>query len=209
MVRQASERLACLLGEELNADSDRIDVLRYGLEIILGGIVKLLLTTLFSYVLGIFKTTMIFIIIYIPFRHFGGGVHLSTYYRCLTVGLTMFLLLGKLATLQVGSKFILWAIIIVFLLGVYILTKWVPARTDKKAIASKGERLSQKRKTFTILTLISIANIILVKFNFINYAFASTLGISLSLFFITPLGYRVMHALDDIINKLQGGIKNA
>lgn len=208
MVKQVSESLACLLGEELNVDLDRIDVFRYAFEIILGGIIKFTLTVLLSYVFGIFKTTMFFIISYIPLRHFGGGVHLSTYYRCLTVGLTMFLLLGKLAMLQVGSKFVFWAIIIVFLLGVYIITKWAPTRTAKKSIESKGERLSQKRKTFTILTLISIVNITLVKFNFINYAFASVLGILFSSFFITPYGYRAMYAIDNILNKLQGGIKN-
>ncbi len=208
MVRQVSESLACLLGEELSADLDRIDVFRYAFEIILGGTIKFILTVLLSYVFGIFKTTMFFIISYIPLRHFGGGVHLSTYYRCLTVGLTMFLLLGKLAMLQVGSKFVFWAIIIVFLLGVYIIIKWAPARTAKKSIESKGKILNQKRKTFTILTLISIVNITLVKFNFINYAFASVLGILFSSFFITPYGYRAMYAIDNILNKLQGGIKN-
>lgn len=160
-----------------------------------------------SYVLGIFQTTMICIISYILLRHFGGGVHLSTYYRCLTVGLIMFILLGKLATLQTNIFLLVIAICVVFLMGIYTVARWAPAGTDKKIIDRSG-KIKQKKNSLIMLILLCLGNIMFIKFNLLNYALASVLGIMMSLFFITPSGYRVIIILDNMLNKIQGGITN-
>lgn len=160
-----------------------------------------------SYVLGIFQTTMVCIISYILLRHFGGGVHLSTYYRCLTVGLIMFILLGKLATRQTNIILLAIAICMVFLMGIYIVVRWVPAGADKKVIDKSG-KIKQKKNSLIMLILLCLGNIMFIKFNLLNYALASVLGIMMSLFFITPLGYRVIIILDNMLNKIQGGITN-
>ncbi len=172
------------------------------MEIILGGIVKFVSVLIVSYILGVFQTTMICIISYIPLRHFGGGVHLSTYYRCLTVGLIMFILLGKLATWQANIIFLYIIIYMIFFMGIYIIVRWVPARIDEKAITDKDEKIKQKKKSLIILTLLCLGNIIFIKLNLLNYAFASTLGVMVSLFFITPWGYGVIIMLDNILNKI-------
>ena len=195
------------MGNKLQADSDKIDIFRYGLEIILGGIVKFISVMMVSYVLGIFQTTMVCIISYILLRHFGGGVHLSTYYRCLTVGLIMFILLGKLATRQTNIILLAIAICMVFLMGIYIVVRWVPAGADKKVIDKSG-KIKQKKNSLIMLILLCLGNIMFIKFNLLNYALASVLGIMMSLFFITPLGYRVIIILDNMLNKIQGGITN-
>ncbi len=187
---------------------DKIDIFRYGLEIILGGIVKFVSILIVSYILGVFQTTMICIISYIPLRHFGGGVHLSTYYRCLTVGHIMFILLGGIAAWQPNIIFLHIIISMVFLTGIYIIVKWVPAGTNEKIIIDENEKTKQKKKSLIMLILLCLGNIIFIKLNLFNCAFASILGVMASLFFITPWGYGVMVMLDNMLNKIQGGITN-
>jgi len=77
---------------------------------------------------------MICIVSYIPIRHFGGGVHLNTYYRCLTVGTIMFILLGKLSISNTNTIYLTIATIIIYCLGIYIISTWVPARTEQKSL---------------------------------------------------------------------------
>lgn len=151
---------------------------------------------------------MICIVSYIPLRHFGGGVHLKTYYRCLTVGLIMFISLGELATWQTNIIFLVITIGMVFLIGVYIIAKWVPARTEEKIITDENQKIKQKKKSLATLILLCLGNIMLIKFNLFNYTFASVLGVAMSLFFITPWGYGVITILDNILNKIQGGTTN-
>lgn len=200
MVRQASEKLAQMLGAELQSDSDKIDIFRYALEIILGGLVKLILVALFSYMLGIVDTTIICILSYISIRHFGGGVHLSTYYRCMTVGLSMFLILGKLATVGIEPSLLLIILCFVYALGIYIIFKWVTAKACNKEQLHKIQQ-AQKSKTLLLLSLWGIVQLFLIRYQLLNYAFASLLGILASLILISPVGYCVMQNLDNLLNK--------
>ncbi len=169
--------------------------------------VKFFSVLIISFILGIFKTTIIFIISYILLRHFGGGVHLSTYYRCLTVGLIIFILLGGLATREVNIIFLVVMVCVTFLTGIYIIIKWAPARTDKESMIDKNEKITQKKKCFAVLTLLCVGNTAFIKFNLLDCTFASVLGMIASLFFMTPWGYRVINILDDTLNQIQGDYK--
>lgn len=194
-----------MLGKELDADSDRIDVFRYGLEIILGGILKFFAVAITSYFIGTFETTMSCIISYIPIRHFGGGVHLSTYYRCLIIGTIMFILLGRLSINNINRVYLTLAIIIIYCLGIYIISIWAPARTEQKSIICEREKQKLKKKTIYTLTVLVLLNILLIRFNLLNYVLASILGVLVSLIFITPWGYKAINTLNNILDKIKGG----
>ena len=196
------------MGGKLQADSDKIDIFRYGLEIILGGMIKLIFISIVSYIFGVFQTTMVFIISYIPLRHFGGGVHLSTYCRCLTVGSIIFIFLGGIATRQINIVFLYIMTCIIFLIGIYIIVKWVPAGADKGTIISENAVTERKKRSLIALVLLCLGNIMFIRFNLNNHAFSSVLGLMVSLFFITPWGYGVIIMLDNVLNKIQGGITN-
>jgi len=151
---------------------------------------------------------MICIVSYIPIRHFGGGVHLNTYYRCLTVGTIMFILLGKLSISNTNTIYLTIATIIIYCLGIYIISTWVPARTEQKSITCENEKQKLKKKTNYTLSLLVVLNILFIRFNLLNYAFASILGVLVSLIFITPWGYRAINALSNILDKIKGGVTN-
>lgn len=120
----------------------------------------------------------------------------------------MFILLGKIATLQTNIIFLAITICIVFLTGVYIIVRWVPARTDKRTTIDKIGRIRRKKRSLTTLILLCFGSTMFIKFNLFNYTFASILGVIMSLFFITPWGYSIIITLDNILNRIQGGITN-
>lgn len=208
MIRTISRNMAEKLGKQLQCDEERVEVFAYGLEIILGTGFKLFSILLISVILNIFCTTLICLLTYIAFRSFGGGVHLSTYSRCLVTGLAIFTIFGKLAAVDMENQLLLFLLITISLLWVYSIIKWVPAGTEKKQVRDANVRLKQKQKTAGVLVLWCMACAVLIRYNLTYYAFASLLGAWVSLFLITPWGYRAVKALDNILDTLgKGGVK--
>jgi len=203
MVKILSKKIAYKLGSELKSNSEEMDIFVYGLEIIFGGFFKFLAIVLSSYLLGSIKTTMICLISYIPFRHYGGGVHFNSYGKCFTIGLIMFILLGKLSMISIELYILIVLIILSHLFIFYGIIRWVPAGTHKKQITNPQIRTLQKIKTFIVSILWSVTIFLFMFSDLYNYVFASVLGGFFSMFFISPSGYRTIHTLDGILNKFK------
>lgn len=200
MIKAFAQRIAVTMGVHLQVDRDRVEIFTYGLEIILGTFVQLTLLLLLSITMDTFITTMICLIAFASLRYFGGGVHLRTYYGCLTVGVALLLGLGKLATKVVSLEVLTITSVLVLLLGVYTIFNWAPADTEKKQIKDISTRFRQRKKAFFVLTVWSIVTFVFIKYKLTAFAFAVILGLFSSTFLITPLGYRTVHAFDNILN---------
>lgn len=207
MIKDISKSIGNALGREVQADEDQVEIFIYALEIILGILTKTLALLLFSYIFGIFRTTIGCVISFVIIRYFGGGIHLSTYNRCFAVGVMMFLALGKAATIQLSTSISVMFLVISIILGIIIICKWVPAGTEKKKITELKQKIQQKKKTALTLTVLSITSLYFIKVKLLNDSFSLLLGTSSSLFLITPWGYKVIHVLDNKLNKLwKGGV---
>lgn len=200
MIKSFSQKIAVTMGAQLQADRDRVEIFAYGLEIILGTFVQLTLLLLLSIIMDTFITTTICLIAFASLRYFGGGVHLSTYYRCLTVGVSLLLGLGKLATIEVNLGALIVTSVFALLLGVYIIFKWAPTGTEKKQIKDELIRLRQRKKALFVFTVWFVITMVLIKQESTANAFAAVLGTIGSLFLITPWGYGAVKALDNILN---------
>jgi accessory gene regulator B len=124
MIRTVSMNIAEKLEKQLQCDKERVEIFAYGLQIILGTGFKLVLILLISLMLDTFHTTLICLITYIAFRNFGGGVHLTTYSRCLVTGLIVFAVLGKLAVHDMETGILLLLLIIISLMWICAIIKW-------------------------------------------------------------------------------------
>lgn len=200
MIKVFARRIAATMGAQLQADRERVEVFAYGLEIILGTFVQLTLLILLSIVMDTFITTATCLIAFASLRCFGGGVHLSTYYGCLIVGIFLLLGLGKLATMDVNPGVLTATSVFALLSGVYIIFKWAPGGTEKKQIKDELIRLRQRKKALFVLTVWFVTTLVLIQQELILTAFAAVLGITGSLFLITPWGYVAVKALDNILN---------
>ena len=207
MIKVFARRIAVTMGTQLQADRDRVEIFAYGLEIIIGTFVQLTLLLLSSIIMDTFITTMICLTAFASLRYFGGGVHLSTYYRCSAIGVSLLLGLGKLAAIDLSFKPLIVISLSALLLGTYTISRWAPAGTEKKQIKDELIRLRQRKKAFLVLTVWSVITTVLIKQELNADAFAAVLGVFGSLFLITPWGYRAVKALDNILNIIVRGCK--
>jgi len=208
VVKVLAQRIATSLGARLQADRGRVEVFAYGLEIILGTLIQLILIIWLSLVMNTFIATMVGMIAFASLRFFGGGVHASTYYGCSIVTVSLCLALGKLATIDISHALLLVFSILVFLTGIFIIFRWAPAGTEKKQVKDEKTRQRQRKKAFLILMLWFVITWLLVTQKFNTGALAVLLGTGGSLFLITPWGYRAGKALDNILNMIVRGSKS-
>ncbi len=200
MIKGLAQRIAITMGAQLQVDRNRVEIFAYGLEIILGALVQLTLLILLSLIMDVFITTMICMIAFASLRYFGGGVHLNTYYGCLTVSVFLLMALGKLATIDISLEALTVISTLALLMGTFIIIRWVPAGTEKKQIKDEATRLWQRKKALLILIMWSVITLFLITQKSTANAFAAVLGALGSLVLITPWGYRAAKALDNILN---------
>jgi accessory gene regulator B len=203
MLKVISDKIAQGLGSQLQATDERIEVFSYGLQIIIGAAFKLTTIIALSLLFGIHKEAVAYLIFFILFRRYGGGVHLSTYPRCLIIGTAMIIGFAKLATINIPVYTLITLVILAFSLGCYCTIKWVPAGTEKKAVTDESSRSKQKTKVFIILIIWLFCITFLINSQLINYAFATTLGVISSLYLILPLGYKTLKSLDCFLNRIE------
>lgn len=201
MIKRLSLRLARALGRQLPASEGEIEVYAYGLEIFLGTAVKLLLIVVISLFLGIFWPSLLVVLAFAGFRIPGGGVHLSTYSRCLFIGLTFILALAVLAaSLPADTGVLKSMLLLVALLAVCTIIVWVPAGTDKKRVTDPGDIRRQKIKTGLFLLLWFAACSLFIHRGQSTCALALISGAAGGLFLVTPWGYRFFSSLDKMLN---------
>lgn len=208
MINTLSMRMAQSLGDKLQSNEDQIAIYTYGLEIILGIIIKITCIVSLAILFGIIKTAMIFLLTFPVFRYIGGGVHLSTYFKCLLFGVSLTLLMGYASTLTMSEYFLYTLFSFSLILMIYVTIRWVPAGTEKKIISNKEARLKQKKKALVASIIWSIIEMFFLTHGLHSYAFAGILGLLCSSFFILPWGYQLIDTLDNIIIINKGGAEN-
>jgi len=199
MISSICRKTAEALGKELDANNDQVEVYAYALEILLGTTLKLVLIILLATIFDILITTLIFLFTLAIFRWLGGGVHLSTYLRCLLVGLSLVLGMGYVSSLEVDRLYIVCLFLLSLLVAIYVIVKWVPAGTDKKKVTEIEKRLKKKKESIFALIVWSIGVIACINSNLYSYALAAILGSVFSSFLMMPAGYQFIGSLDNLL----------
>lgn len=135
-------------------DDERAEIIMYGLQIIIGEIPKGIIILVIAYFLGIFKLTLISVLIVAPYRCVSGGVHMKTHIGCIIYTLILYsgsALLGKYFILEGNVKII--SAIIVWVFCMIMIKIYAPADTENFPILRKKERLQKQIFSYTILTL--------------------------------------------------------
>jgi accessory gene regulator B len=198
MISAISKKLANSLGTTLMTSAEQIEIYAYGLEIILGAVIKLVLILFLAFLLGTLDTTIILFVFFALFRCFGGGAHLSTYPRCLVFGVCLIVSLGYLAqtTISINTLIILSALSLA--LNIFTCIKWVPAGTEKKYIIEPSLRLRQKQRYFLVIIGWCLTLLLLIKLSLLTYGFAVLLGSFGAMLLILPSGYWLLNTIDNL-----------
>ena len=170
-------------------DDERAEIIMYGLQNVIGEIPKCFLILLIAYFLGIFKLTLMAVLIIAPYRTFSGGVHMKTHFGCILFTFILYCgsaLLGKYVVLTGITKcitaFIVWAF------SMIMIKLYAPADTENVPILRKQERRQKQIFSYIVLT---VEFIIAILINNSTIAGIIILGDLIQTLTITRLAYNL------------------
>lgn len=191
-----SNQIALYLGKNLASDQGKMEIYAYGMEILLGAAIKLLIVLALAWIIDVLNTTLIVLVTYAALRWFGGGAHMSTYFKCLILGTTIIVGMGRLSQFNMDMHLLTKLAMVTLFWAFYVCLKWAPGDTEKKPIREREIRLRQKGKMAIMIAVWGVVIIYLVQHCLNTYVLAMILGCISSVFFITPWGYRLFALLD-------------
>lgn len=141
---------------ELN--DEKIEILDYGLHLIIGEIPKVFIMILLAFLLGVGDLALLAFLLMLPYRSYSGGFHLKTHIGCILCTTSFYAgtaLLSKYITLSIEAKYI--AIIMIWVFGMFMIKLYAPADTENVPVISKKERKKRKIASYIIFSISLIA----------------------------------------------------
>lgn len=202
MLKDLSLNMAKNLGNILQTQQ-KVEIYAYALELLFMVILNLILVILVALYLQIVPTTMAFLAVFISFRGLGGGIHMSTFPRCLVVGSSLMLGSAYFASVENIDQYPLEILFVVVLMFVLICAiKWVPS------IRSKAVCRQKRKMLIAVFVWIGgVSTLIYCQYN--NLALAMVLGAIVSTMLISPLGFCLIGFIDRMLNYLGKGVANS
>lgn len=198
MIHRWAERWAAYLQSELDLEPGRLKVLAYGLEAILGALVKLLVFTSIPLLPGIGPVTWAAAGTAVFFRLPAGGAHCGAFDRCLISSLGIFMIAGAAGVLLTRQScfysFPFAPAVLVLATAAVII--YVPADTTARPVTNRREKRRLKAWSFSVLGIYFLLYINWGETISQELIAAGSLGLLIQVFTVTPLGYRALDALD-------------
>lgn len=208
MIKKLALHMANGLGNTLDSKED-IEIYAYALQWILMLAFNLTLVILAAYLLNIIPTTLAFLAVFMPFRAFGGGVHLSTVTRCIIIGSLLMLGSAYLSAnlyLQPYQLSILFLFTLLF--SIICTIKWAPARTEKNPVNDMKIARMQKRILLIGIMIWTGCISSLIYFDHNDLALAMILGSIVTMVLISPFGFYLMGFIDRMLNNIGKEVSN-
>lgn len=200
---KTAKMLADYLAREVNLSEEQRQVVAYGLEIILGGIIKTVFFIFIPLVMGVLPQVFIASGVAGVFRLPSGGAHCSAYLRCLIGSLVVFTTIGLVAKAMANYPMVaekigfIWLATLTLIVAVIGSVLWVPADTPIKPVKDPRKKRKAKYWAFTILAL--YGTVLLTMDVPPDILVAGSLGLLVQVFTISPHGYKYMNYLDKVL----------
>lgn len=191
MIEKICNALTKRIRKEMpEVDDERAEVINYGLQLVIGEIPKLFLIFFISYLLGVFKLTLLSFIFIFPYRAVSGGTHLHTHIGCIIA--TSIFYIGN----AVISQYLVWngnlikyiTALLIWAFSMAMIKKYAPADTQDVPILRKKERKIKQIFSYIIMT-ITLAIGLIIKNNTISNLLI--IGTLLQTITITKLMYKL------------------
>lgn len=164
-------------------DEDAIEVLYYGLDVLVLNGVKLAVVFLIAWLLGLLLPTLICFIGFCSLRTFAFGVHSGSSFVCTFATVVAFIGAAFIA-IQIPSSLYLVGVPFMCLV---LLFRYAPADTEARPIPSVTQRKQLKSKSVLSYLVVLVAGLILLKGSLLH---ALLLGQLLECICITPIIYQ-------------------
>ena len=171
-------------------DDERAEVIDYGLHLLVGELPKNFIILGIAYILGIFKLTLLTVILLLPYRIASGGFHLKTHIGCILGTLLIYCGIAKISCYIIFYNQILKYIITlsVWIFGMIMVHLYAPADTENIPILSKKERKHKKIMSYIFITMGLIVSCVIPINEISNILLLSYFVQSVS---ITRLAYKI------------------
>ncbi len=168
--------------ENPEIDDERAEIIDYGVHLIIGEIPKFFIIIGIAFLLGIWKLTLLTVVLLIPYRSSSGGFHLKTHLGCI-VGTVAFycgiVLCSQYFTLEGIGKYIFT--IFVWIFGMIMVKLYAPADTENVPIISEKDRKNKRILSYITLTLTIVASTFIQDITISHILLYSTLFQSISI----------------------------
>lgn len=203
MITNVSHRLALVLSKYTEREEDT-DYLRYGLEIIIGGFVKMIILFSSAYLLGVLQSMIWVFCTFAFFRALTGGHHYSTYGRCLAAG--FILLIGIAYTVVKVEDFVsvsnvTYSLYFITICGFVLAYKYAPSNHFYKKSTEK------QKKNLRIFSFISIVCWFVLMYYLIDSSYAMELilasmaGFIFQLSSLHPYTYKLVEKIEKLMER--------
>ena len=144
-------------------DDERAEIINYGLHLLIGELPKNFIILGIAYFLGVFKLTLIMVILLLPYRATSGGFHLKTHIGCILGTTLIYCGIAKISCYIIFYNQILKYIIAlsVWIFGMIMVHLYAPADTENVPILSKKERKQKKILSYIFLSIAILASCII------------------------------------------------
>jgi len=202
-INDVSSKIASCIARELNYNNLKEASLVFGLELLLGAVIKTTCIMLLAWFFGIFRETLIIVMASGSLRIVSGGEHCSAFHRCLIGGTVVFLAIGFLSSQIAGLVsfriLVSFSLISFFLILIFLL-KYAPGDTANKPITKEKEKKRYRNLSLLVTIVYFLILFILLYLRiFMETVFLITVGLLWQSFMITPLGYRFIWRVDSIL----------
>ena len=141
-------------------DDERAEIINYGLHLLIGELPKNFIILGMAYFLGVFKLTLIMVLLLLPYRATSGGFHLKTHIGCIIGTTLIYCGIAKISCYIIFYNQILKYIIAlsVWIFGMIMVHLYAPADTENVPILSKKERKQKKILSYIFLSIAILAS---------------------------------------------------
>lgn len=150
-VHSIAVALSNVITRELNFDNVKRAKISYGLETIIGAIIKSVGFPVIFFLFGVLKQSLIALFTVAILRYVSGGMHLKTFIGCFMVSTAVLVSIGMLSKVLVINDYLYYILNIVSLVIIILRS---PVDPPEKPIKTKQKRYVMKLISIFILLLL-------------------------------------------------------
>lgn len=201
-----SSRLAGYLACQVGLEESKIDTVRFGLEVILGEIIKWFILLSIATLMGVLPGALFAMVSMAVFRVVSGGAHCEDYWRCLAFSMLLFIGGGKLgiyAASLISQQVLIWTILAGSIVSIVPVLIWAPGEVPNRKIKPEEKGPFKILSLLILVIWMGLTVLVIVPYS-LPVAVAGYLIVIFQVFSFTPLGFHAIDRFDIILSKILG-----
>lgn len=198
---------------ELGLDSDRKEVIAYGIFALFHTMLSIVFVIVFGVIFGVWIEAFIVSLVVSILRKYSGGVHASKPITCAIIGTVIAVGPAVLISFVIVPAISLIKVIIlgvlVFIYSFYLIYKLAPVDSATKPIKTEKKRKRMKKGSILVLNvymLIVVLSIIMyistAEKGFLTFSLCIYAGTAWQAFTLTSAGHLVFRKIDAFLNHI-------